>query len=222
MTSDKHLYDSDYFLDRSYGHDPKRDAMYAQERARILKRVSPGRVLDVGCGLGDFLVGFDDRWEKWGIEPSDYAREKARKKGITMAPDIGGLDFEQFDLVIFRGTLQHIDFPMRALTQAVRVLKHGGLLAILATPDADSAVYQLLGTLPALEAPRNWIVFGHRCLKNIMVRLGLQDIEVFHPYWSTPYARPVIDLLKFTYSIFFGFRKFAFPGSMFEMYGVKK
>jgi len=220
--SETHLYDQDYF-DRFYLHDERRDTMYRQERARIATNYPRGaRVLDVGCAVGGFLAGLDDRWDKWGLEPSDYAAEKARSKGITMVPSIDVLDTGSFDVVVFRGTLQHIDLPMEALNQASRVLRRGGLLAVLATPDTDSLVYRIWGRLPVLQADRNWVLFGGRSLTNILERLGYVQIKVTHPYRGTPYARPLRDFSRFFMSLILGWRPFAFPGNMMEVYARKK
>lgn len=126
------------------------------------------------------------------------------------------------DVVVFRGTLQHINLPMGALGQATRVLKPGGLLVILATPDSDSLVYRIFGNLPALDAPKNWVIFGQRCLMNIVERLGYVNVTVYHPYWGSPYASPLKDFALFFVSLFLGWRKFAFPGNQMELYAVKK
>lgn len=219
-TDDAYLYERPYF-DQFYINDRKRDAMYLQEYRRIIAKRDFGNVLDFGCGVGGFLSLWDDRWTRYGIEPSEYAAEKARQNGITILADIEQVQNESMDVVVFRGTLQHINYPMRALAEAARVLKRGGLLVVLATPDADSLVYQTFGTLPALDAPRNWVVFGHRCLTNILARLGFGDIEVLHPYWGSPYADPPRDFLNFIKSLFFGYRKFAFPGNQMEIYAQK-
>lgn len=222
VTDDVDLYEREYF-DRYYTFgDRKREEMYRQEYKRILQHTKPGIVMDVGCGIGGLLTTFDDRWQKWGYDPSEYAAEKAKNRGITMFHDLSDVDFDSCDVVIFRGTLQHINFPMRALAHAHRILRPGGLLVILATPDSDSLVYRMWGNLPALDAPRNWIVFGSRMLANILLRLGFDSIEVSHPYYGTPYADPLRDFGKFVFSLFFGWRKFAFPGNQMEIYAVKK
>lgn len=219
---DSNLYEAPYF-NAYYVNDPKRDAMYLQERDRILAYFPHGgTILDVGCGVGGFLSTFDDRWNKFGVEPSDFAKDKAIQKSITMLQSVNVADFEQFDVVVFRGSLQHINFPMESLVQAHRVLKRGGLLVILATPDTDSLVYKLFGQLPALDAPRNWILFGNRFLYNVLKRLGFVHVKVLHPYLETPYANPVMDCLKFLASLIFGYRKFAWPGNQMEIFGVKR
>jgi SAM-dependent methyltransferase len=218
--NDAYLYDRSYF-DKYYVDDKKRELSYLQERDRIYGELDNvgGNILDVGCGVGGFLDTFYARWTKFGVEPSDYAAEIARRKGITIT-DINRLDFESMDVVIFRGTLQHINKPMEVLAQATRVLKNGGLLVILATPDTDGLVYKIWGKLPPLDKERNWVVFGHGVLENILNRMGY-DTKFIYPYWKTPYANPVSDFCKFFLSFVFGYRKFAFPGNMMECYSRK-
>src|SRR5512143_2919888 len=128
--NDSHLYDAGYFQERQYGADPRREAMYAQERRRIGERSDFGIVLDVGCGVGKFLKGADDRYIKFGIEPSIYAAKLAEASGVAILPDMRFIEDASIDIVVFRGTLQHISTPIQDLYQAHRVLKPGGLLAI--------------------------------------------------------------------------------------------
>ena len=217
---DRYLYDRSYF-DGYYLKDVQRDAMYQQEYKRI-KEYFPqgGEVLDVGCGVGGFLGIFDDRWHKHGVEPSEFASVKASAKGIKLLRSIRNGDSNSMDVVIFRGTLQHINYPLEYLFHASRILKLGGLLVILATPDADSLVYKIWGNLPALDPERNWVIFGRKSLDNVLKRLGF-GTYILHPYFNTPYARPLSDFCKFFISLFFGWRKFAFPGNMMEIYAIK-
>jgi len=220
--NDAGLYMSDYFI-RHYAHDEKREQMYCMEYARVNDRVPRGgAVLDVGCGTGGFLGNFGKQWQVYGFEPSTYAHRVSAGKGIEMFMNLEEIPDGSMDVVVFRGTLQHISHPMDALAQATRILKQGGLLVILATPDTDSLVYRIWFDLPALEAERNWVVFGNRALRNILKRLGYEQLEVLHPYLDTPYASPFSDGMKFVVSLMFGFRKFAFPGNMMELYARKK
>jgi SAM-dependent methyltransferase len=217
---DKALYDREYF-DGYYLKDAKRGAMYLLERNRILKYASNGgNILDVGCGVGGFLATFDDRWRKNGIEPSEYAAEKAAKKDIMIHRALNVMDTASMDVIVYRGTFQHINFPMQSIAQATRILRRGGLMVFLATPDTDGIVYKVWKKLPALDADRNWILPSASMLTNIMHRLDF-SVRVLHPYLDTPYASPVKDMLKFIQSLFFGWRKFAFYGSMMEMYCIK-
>ena len=227
-TDDRALYDRRYFDEREYAIDKKRQIAYEQELARLQTFYLGnhdhigGNVLDIGCGVGSFLVCMDDRWHKYGYEPSDFAAEQASKKGIEMVRALNTVQLGTMDLVIFRGTLQHIADPITSLFWATKILRPGGVLAILATPDADSLVYQIWGRLPALDMPRNWIVMGSRNLRNILeARFEYSNVECSFPYLGGPYARPVHDFCNFGLSLLFGWRKFAFPGSMFEIMAVK-
>lgn len=221
-TRDAALYDRRYFEDRGYGRDPRRGCMYNQERRRIAGLARGGRILDVGCGLGEFLAGFDDRWERYGYEPSAYAAATCLARGIVMYETIGDVVPGSMDVVVIRGSLQHMANPVETLALSAFALRRGGLLAILATPDADSLVYRTWGRLPALDPPRNWVVFGERNLRAVLDRLGIAVTAVAHPYWRTPYARPLADLARFAWSLVAGWRPFAFPGNMMEVYGVKR
>jgi SAM-dependent methyltransferase len=215
MTED--LYGPGYFSGHAYGVDPLRARAYELERFEITRRVPSGRIFDYGCGTGDFLAGFDDHWQRFGWDISDYARRQAQDKGIKVyRPDI--LPDASLSVVVFRGTLQHIDNPVGALKFARRTLKPGGLLAILATPNTESLCYQLFKTLPALDAPRNFFIPGQHELANVLRNVGFSQIETRQPYWDSPYARPAHDFAAFAMALLGRRPRFAFPGNMLEMY----
>ena len=177
-------------------------------------------LLDYGCGDGSFTELFTG-WHKYGVEVSDYCIQQCEARNIRMV-DTHKLMDGTLDLVIFRGVLQHIDNPFEALREASRLLCKHGTLAILAQPDADSLVYKLFGDLPALDAPRNWWIPGHRELCNVLTKAGFEDIETLRPYWGGPYASPVRDFWRFALRLV-GIRKpFAFPGNMIELYAAKR
>src|SRR4051812_32791948 len=85
----KSLYDQAYFdiyrADVGSPQQKKRFAMYRQEFDRIQRYCQGGAVLDVGCGLGDFLTLFEaPSWSRHGIEVSDFAAREAAAKGIQV------------------------------------------------------------------------------------------------------------------------------------------
>lgn len=219
--NDAALYTQEYFQ-KHYARDPKREQMYRLEYARIKERMPlGGSVLDIGCGTGGFLMNFDPLWQIYGFEPSAYAHQRAAGRGIEMFYNLDAVPDDSMDVVVLRGTLQHMAHPMRTLEDATRILRQGGMIAILATPDTDSLVYRIWLDLPALDADRNWILFGNKMLVSILIRLGYEHIEVLHPYRDTPYANPLQDAWQFFISLFLGYRKFAFPGNMMEIYARK-
>lgn len=190
MRSESELYDGDYFAGRK---DRRRLIAYQVDADKILSRES-GSVLDIGGGWGEFGKYFDNYY---CFDPYTYGNE---------------LPSGTFDIVVFRGVLQHLPDPVKMLHKAKMRLRPGGLLAILATPDTDSIGYLRWGTLPALDPKRNWIPFGHRMLGNILVRLGYSEIEFGWPY-GHPYAKPLKNLFNFIIGI-----PDAFPRNMMECF----
>ena len=221
MTQALAPYPMEYFVTRFYGADKARSQMYKQERARILAYKQRGAVLDVGCGMGDFLAGFSDQWRKFGIEPSKYAAGEAFRHGIEIIPDIADMGVKSVDLVIYRGTIQHIDEPFGSLKKSIMALKEDGLLVFLATPNADSICYRLWGDLPALDPEHNFWIPSARTLTNALTNLGMTVIRIEYPYRATPYAKPLHDLGCFIGRLFGRRAKFAWPKNMMEVYAVK-
>jgi len=221
MTSPQKLYNADYFS--AYGDDPKRAEMYRQEIARIETLIPDfdkrHRILDYGCGIGDFLQMFPDTWTKHGIEVSDHAREIAASKGITVHPYKYRYDY--YDVVVFRGTIQHLDNPLTVISECVERLRPGGYMIFLATPNTDSIVYRLFGDLPALDPAYNYVTFGERELCNILRHVGMVITDIELPYHGTPYA-DTWDWFKFIGKLL-GFKyNFAWPGNMMEVYAMKR
>src|SRR4030042_3707467 len=65
--------------DRSYGQLTFRRQW--QIVSRLVHR-REGKILDYGCGGGHFLDNINHRWQRFGIELSDDAREVANEKGV--------------------------------------------------------------------------------------------------------------------------------------------
>ncbi len=218
MSDYRESYGRAYFDGRE---DPRREQARRQEHARMLARtgLDGGVVLDVGCGLGELLDLFPDgRWRKYGIEISEHAVEVCRAKGISFDLPAGD---GWCDLVVLRGSLQHLDRPLQTLFDAHSRLRPGGWFAALATPNAGGPVYRLWQELPALDPPRNFVVFSDRELRRCLLNIGFRRVELEYPYLGTPYAAPSRDVLRFA-ARFLGIRRpFAFWRNMMECYAQK-
>ncbi len=202
------LYELDYFTSRE---DPRRTEMQEREVGRIreLLHRPPAFVLDIGCGTGEFLGRFDGA-KRYGIEESAYATKVSESRGIRFdLPD--GVGWA--DLIVIRGVLQHLPNPREVLAQAHRYLRPGGLLAILATPNADSLIYRLTDTLPCLVPELNHWIPGTKSLTRVLYETGFHTLHFHYPYRGTPYAKPLRDLALFALG-----RTTAFPGNMLECF----
>lgn len=213
-------YNERYFKNRHPGRDIKREKSYLQECARIERYITKGRVLDVGCGMGNFLEIFDgSKWEKYGIEISGYAANLAKQKGIQLIDYDFQSDF--FDLMVFRGVLQHLDAPLYSIQQCIRMLKKGGLIVFLATPNTNSIYYRIFRELPMLDPKLNFILPSDSMLKQILINLGLEVLEMRYPYVGSPYTNLIADHINFLIRFFGVKKKFPFWGNMMECYARK-
>lgn len=95
-----------------------------------LRRLKPGRTLDVGCGLGRNLQHI--KGDGVGIDPNEACVAAARTKGFeayTPRDFPGG----QFDSVLLAHVLEHVDDPDGLLSRYLPNLRMGGQV-ILITP----------------------------------------------------------------------------------------
>jgi ubiquinone/menaquinone biosynthesis C-methylase UbiE len=96
------------------------------------------KLLDVGCGHGDFLRPVHDKTQfSYGLDPDKEALEKNTFIKNKTAGDADKIPFPNdfFDIVISAWVLEHLADPTKAFTEIYRVLKPGGKVVFL-TPNA--------------------------------------------------------------------------------------
>jgi SAM-dependent methyltransferase len=144
----------------------------------VLDGVTPGRMLDVGCGSGDLLEQFARQgWEIYGIDPSASAVAAATKRGAVVHQ--GTLRDQpwqpgSFALITFQHALEHVDEPVDALKHASALLAPGGLL-VIDVPNWACWQRRLLfrSRWHPLELPRHLQHFSPRALERLASVLGL-------------------------------------------------
>jgi SAM-dependent methyltransferase len=209
-------FNKDYFS--TYEENPARESMYKEEIKRITLYVSSGNILDIGCGIGKFLNHFPSgKWNKYGIEISDYAIDIARKNGVEVHKEYNFKD-SFFDVIVLRGSLQHLPEPFGTINICRRILKNGGLLVFLATPNSNSPYFKRFGTLPFLTPHWNILIPSDIMMSNALKNMGFEILKIQYPYLESPYARPFRDHLYFFLSFLGIKKKFPFWRSMMEIY----
>ena len=101
---------------------------------------SGDRVLDVGCGEGNFLTQARARGaETWGVEPNRTAAQIARSKGLAVFEILPGLheSAEAYDVITAFQVLEHVVDPIAFIGGCVEVLRPGGVL-VVGVPNDDS------------------------------------------------------------------------------------
>jgi SAM-dependent methyltransferase len=188
-------YGGDYF-EAFYEHDraaPFSPLERARERYRhgaarrrfsrapfAVAGLSPGRVLDVGCGGGELLEHYSRLgWATFGIDPSPAAVAAARRRAgasvhqgtLADQPWAPG----SFDLVVFSHSLEHIPEPLDALRSARALLAPGGALAIHAPSWRCWQLGIFAGFWFHLDLPRHLQHFSTRAL---VVAADALDLDI--------------------------------------------
>ena len=178
-----------------------RKLQYQLDNQMIEKHIKKGKVLDVGCGGGFFLSALSEDFNKYGIDiDKESIKYGEENYGYTFKAELIGEDsFSSnfFDLIIFRGVIEHMYDPKKALLRATELLKKGGFLYFCATPNVDSFCADLYREKWNLWHPIQHInLFSVKTLHNLCGKENYAIIDEDYPYLGTPYESQLDDYLK--------------------------
>ena len=177
------FYEEEYYgLGQKIDYDARVD-FFAGVAGRLEKQVRPGRLLDIGCGYGHFLLACRQQgWQVAGVELGGAACTRARQAGLevfhgTLAQ--AGFPENSFDLVTLWNVLDHLTDPLAEVREILRVLRPGGLVCFR----VPNAAFHL---------------HAKRVLRRLQV-LGVRDVTTFHLISLTPRtARLLLEKGGFT------------------------
>jgi SAM-dependent methyltransferase len=146
--------------------------------SRFLKHIENGRVLDVGCGSGDFLALLQSHgWEVHGIDPDPAAVRLCTSRGISATQsdaESATLPDNYFDAITLHHSLEHMRNPGAVITRLACALKPAGTLVVI-TPNADGFPARHFGPYwRSLDPPRHTALATPRALKFVLQRAGLK------------------------------------------------
>ncbi len=135
---------------------------------RLTRRLS-GRLLDIGCGIGDMLAF---RGDSVGVDVNEHTVEFCRQRGLTaqrMDPDELPFGDASFDSALMDNVLEHIAEPGPILAEARRVLRPGGRL-LVGVP----------GVRGWASDPDHKVHYDEQSLKRLLAASGFIAQEFFH------------------------------------------
>jgi len=145
-----------------------------------------GKILDVGCGNGEFLKELKDQnWKVSGSDISKIAKENTEKivgESIVKVGDFSKLKFkERFDYVSFWHVLEHVENPQDYFTKAESILTEGGKV-VGEVPNFDSLALRIFkSNYSWLAIPVHITYFSKESLAYLAKKDGFRKISFYYP-----------------------------------------
>lgn len=156
----------------------------AARRVRLLwqaTRARSGKLLDIGCGDGTFLLAAKEHgWTVAGTEIGG-AKEISKRTGLDVRDSLGEVgDIAPFDAITMWHTLEHFREPHAIVAAARERLKADGTF-IVAVPDAaglQATVFK--DKWFHLDVPRHLYHFDRASLTSMLDRAGFRVTRWHH------------------------------------------
>ncbi len=151
-----------------------------REYRNLPKLKFQGKLLDLGCGNGEFLkIAKLCDWDAVGVDTDMKAVENCRNQGLRVFQ--GGIDYfndkdELFDVITLNHVVEHLHDPIAVLDNCWRLLKPKGQLW-LETPNIKSCGHARFGkNWRGLEPPRHLVLFNQNSLCGALQSVGFKKI----------------------------------------------
>lgn len=163
-----------------------------------IKRHLKGRLLDVGCGIGDFLSCWK---ESIGLDVNPYNVEYCNNNGlkaVLLQSEHYPFEAQTFDSIVLDNVLEHIAQPDSMMNEISRILSLSGTF-IIGVPgirgyaaDDDHKIY-----------------YDEISLNSLLQKHGFSNICYFHTPFRSTYLNKKISL----YGVYGVFRRKSDKGS---------
>jgi len=206
------IYEKEYFenIPENYEELARERIPYFKRRIKKISELMKSTgivILDIGAATGEFVnEAIKAGMVAEGIEPSEFARRKAREKyGIELAGgdalemDIGR---EKYDVVYMNHVLEHIVDPHNLLKKIHLSLKRGGYL-IVEIPYQFGTIYERLCKFIEIAEPINFSLYSihhpffysPKSLKHLLGLHSYSDTKI--SVWKDYFYLKKIEALKY-------------------------
>jgi len=174
-----------YYSTYSYGREQYLSPITIKSYNLLLdefeKYRKTNKILDVGCGLGWFLLEAKKRgWEVYGTEFSKEAVKLCTENGINMKEGVlNSEDFinHEFDIITSSEVIEHINNPNIELESIKKLLRKGGLF-YCTTPNFNSLLrYYLKSDYNIIGYPEHLCYYTKSTLKRLAKAHDLKPVK---------------------------------------------
>jgi len=185
------IYGEQYFIGsdqdelRDQGNALKRGTAKLQlaEISTYMDASQPLRMLEVGCGLGNFLFEAQQMgFEVQGIDVSPSAVASANETLGTACVrsghlDQAGFDEASFDIIVLADVIEHVRDPKAFLKHVRTLIKPGGALFV-AVPSLDSLSARLMGRHWMEYKREHLFYFNRQTIQRLITDCGFENLTV--------------------------------------------
>lgn len=182
------LYNKDYYkpwgldTDSSVVCDMKM-ASFNMKLEIVEKYKTKGRILDIGCATGFFLESAKARgWDVYGLDISEYSAGIAGDKvgrDRVFNGSLAEAKYEDcfFDVVFMSDLIEHIKDVDSFMSDVRRILKKGGVAAIV-TPNEASLSRKITGDFWPHFKMEHLLYFSPYTLKKVLEKSGFKVLSL--------------------------------------------
>jgi len=145
--------------------------------------VPSGRLLDIGCGIGDSLLAAREAgYDAVGLDVGEYPVAHCRKLGFEVhqaSISDTGLEDESFDVVTMWDVVEHIPRSADGLREVARILRPGGVAALVTPTSSYIKAHVLRNTYHVYRGPwakTHFVYHTPATLRRVLEESGL-DVQ---------------------------------------------
>jgi SAM-dependent methyltransferase len=152
------MYNENYYRgvykDYDFHNPPEKLLFYRSIIEKLAPKKENIKILDLGCAFGNFLASLNPKWMRFGIDVSNFAINKAKKRYRDVQfrnGDLTIIPFEEvFDIIVAFDTLEHIvDCDSLVLSLRKKLQSKGKLIFVVPVYDGPlGSIVKLLDKDP--------------------------------------------------------------------------